>query len=318
METETLGSWKDLRIPIVSRITMKIIISGASGLVGSVLVPHLESKGHRVTRLIRGSRDPAAGEVHWEPASGMLDPTILEGADAVINLNGRSIGGSRWNRQVKHDLRRSRLDSTRTLASAITAADRPPGVLVSASAVGFYGDRGEQVLSEDAGPGNGFLAELSRSWEKAALAAATDATRVVLLRLGMVIADGGALDKMLPPFKLGLGGPIGSGRQFWPWISMRDVLGTIDHVLEKAEISGPVNLVAPEETRCSDFAAALGKALRRPAFMPLPAVAARLMLGEMADALLLASQRVRPEVLRQSGFEFEEPTLAEALRSALG
>jgi uncharacterized protein (TIGR01777 family) len=296
---------------------MNIIISGASGLVGSALVPHLESRGHTVIRLVRPPREAAPGEIQWDPASGRLDPAALDGIDAVINLNGRSIGDSRWNTEVKNELRQSRLDATRTIASAIAASDHPPGNLINASAVGFYGDRGEQVLTEDSEPGTGFLAELSRSWEKAALAAASDKTRVSLLRLGMVIADGGALDKMLLPFKLGLGGPMGSGRQFWPWISIRDVVGAVDHILDREEVSGPVNLVAPEETRCSEFASTLGKVLRRPAFLPLPAFAARLTVGEMADALLLSSQRVHPGVLQETGYQFRDPTLAEALRSVL-
>jgi uncharacterized protein (TIGR01777 family) len=297
---------------------MKIIISGASGLVGSTLVPDLEKHGHDVVRLVRSPQQPGAGEAAWDPAKHQLDPSILDGFDAVINLNGRSIGEGRWNATVKEALRDSRLDSTRTLVNAISAASKPPSLLINASAVGYYGDRGEEVLTEESEPGTGFLADLSRDWEAAAAAAASEATRVVLLRLGMVVAQGGAVAKMLLPFKLGLGGPIGSGRQFWAWIAMADVVGAIRHAIENPNLSGAVNLVAPQETRCSDFTSALGSVLHRPAFLPLPSFAARLTLGEMADALLLSSQRVRPKVLEQAGYSFKQPHLEDALRAALG
>lgn len=296
---------------------MKIIISGASGLVGSALISDLEKKGHSVVRLVRPPRQPDRGEAAWNPGEGILEPPILSGANAVINLNGRSIGGSRWNAEVKEELRRSRLDSTNTIAAAIAACEEPPGLLINASAVGYYGDRGDEVLDEGSAPGTGFLADLARDWERAALAAASDRTRVVLLRLGMVVADGGALEKMLTPFKLGLGGPIGSGRQFWPWVGLADVLGVIRFALENASISGALNVVAPQETRCADFTSTLGAVLRRPAFLPMPAFAARMALGEMADALLLSSQRVRPRVLEQKGYQFEHPTLEPAIRRAL-
>lgn len=296
---------------------MKIIISGSSGLVGSALRPHLEKAGHTVLRLVRGPGPAKEAELLWDPASGELDPTYLSGVDVVINLNGRSIGESRWNAQVKSDLRTSRLDSTRTITSAIAAAAKPPGLLINASAVGYYGDRGEEELVETSAPGHGFLANLSKDWESAALEAASDRTRVVLLRLGMVVAEGGALEKMLLPFKLGLGGPIGSGRQFWPWIALADVLGAIDFAIENAALRGPVNLVGPEETRCVDFARTLGRVLHRPAILPLPAFAARAALGEMADALLLSSQRVKPAALANAGYEFKRPTLERAIQDAL-
>lgn len=296
---------------------MKIIISGASGLVGSALVPDLENRGLDVVRLIRPPRQPSQGEASWDPRKGELAPSVLEGADVVINLNGRSIGNGRWNEKVKNELRQSRLDSTNTLVAAIAACERPPSLLVNASAVGYYGDRGDELLVEASAPGSGFLADLSRDWEQAALAAEASGTRVVLLRLGMVVAAGGALEKMLPPFKLGLGGPMGSGRQFWPWVALADVLGVIRHVMEEPTISGPVNVVSPKEMRSSEFAATLGSVLRRPAFLPLPAFAARLVLGEMGDALLLASQRVRPSVLEEKGYTFETPELEAAIRNAL-
>jgi uncharacterized protein (TIGR01777 family) len=296
---------------------MKIIISGASGLVGSALVPDLHKDGHNVVRLVRPPRVLSPNEAIWDPTRGELDPAVLDGADVVINLNGRSIGQGRWSAAVKNELRTSRLDATNTIAAAIAACERPPSLLINASAVGYYGDRGDEVLHESSTQGEGFLADLSGDWERAALGAASDATRVVLLRLGMIVANGGALEKMLLPFKLGLGGPMGSGRQFWPWVAMADVLGVIRFAIGRPDLSGPVNVVSPHETRCSDFTKTLGSVLRRPAFLPMPAFAARLALGEMGDALLLASQRVRPQALEDGGYDFETPALDVAIRSAL-
>ena len=297
---------------------MKIIISGSTGLIGEALVAHLAGAGHDVVRLMRGSADPAAGEALWEPARRLLDPAILNGADAVVNLNGRNIGAGRWNDTVKAELRSSRLDSTCTIAAAILGADKPPALLVNASASGYYGDRGDEELDESASPGSGFLADLCRDWEAAAMTAASEQTRVVMLRLGMVIAgDGGALEKMLLPFKLGLGGRIGSGRQFWPWISLADVPGVVDFALAHRDLSGPVNLVAPQATRCSEFVDTLGSVLHRPTVLPLPAFAARAALGEMAESLLLASARVQPAALESAGYAFQHPNLEEALRAAL-
>jgi uncharacterized protein (TIGR01777 family) len=295
---------------------MKIVVSGSSGLIGSTLVPSLEAAGHEVVRLVRRAAEDGSGEASWNPAAGEIDSAVIDEADAVINLNGRSIAEGRWNAAVKKGLRSSRLDSTRTLASAIAGSKNPPGLLINASAVGFYGDRGEEVLDENSAAGTGFLADLSRDWEAAALAASSDRTRVVLLRLAMVVAREGALARMLTPFKLGLGGPIGSGRQFWPWIAIEDVCGVVDFLLAQ-DVDGPVNLVAPQELSCKEFSRTLGRALSRPAFMPAPAFAVRLALGEMADALLLASQRVRPKVLEEAGYEFRAPTLDVAIRSAL-
>ncbi len=296
---------------------MKIIISGASGLVGSALVPDLTSNGHNVVRLVRMPRQPSRDEAIWDPAKGDLDPTVLDGAGVVVNLNGRSIGQGRWNARVKDELRSSRIDATTTIAAAIARCEDPPSLLVNASAVGYYGDRGDEVLDEGSAPGTGFLADLSRDWEQAALAARSKNTRVVLLRFGMIVANGGALEKMLLPFKLGLGGPMGSGRQFWSWVGMSDVLGVIRFAIDNPELSGPVNVVSPQETRCSGFTQTLGSVLRRPAVLPMPAFAARLALGEMGDALLLASQRVRPRVLEEAGYPFQTPELDPAIRDAL-
>ena len=296
---------------------MKIIVSGASGLVGSALVPSLEAAGHDVLRLVRRSAAVASNEIPWNPERGELDAEIIDGANAVINLNGRSIAEGRWSSSVKKELRSSRLDSTKTLSRGIGNTENPPSLLINASAVGYYGDRGDEILDESSSVGPGFLAELSRDWEAAALSAKSEQTRVVLLRLGVVVAHGGALGRMLMPFKLGVGGPIGSGRQFWPWIGIEDVCSMIAFILGNEKIEGSVNAVAPQETRCSEFARTLGRVLSRPAFMPLPAFAARLALGEMADSLLLASQRVRPKVLEDHGYVFRNPSLDGAIRSAL-
>ena len=297
---------------------MRIVISGASGLVGRWLVPDLEANGHQIVRLVRGAIQPGtAGAARWDPMRGELDPGVLSGADAVVNLNGRSIADSRWTARVKEELRSSRIRSTETLGRAIAGATAPPPLLISASAVGYYGDRGDEILDEDAPPGTGFLAELARDWELAALAAASNRTRVVLLRLAMVVGRGGALERMLLPFKLGAGGPIGSGRQWWPWIAMEDVVGVIRFLLEHPAAEGPLNLAAPQEVRCADFTRTLGRVLNRPSVLPLPAAAARLVMGEMADALLLASARVRPSGLERLGYSFRVPELATAIRHAI-
>jgi len=297
---------------------MKIIISGASGLVGRWLVPDLEAAGHQVVRLARGEVESGTtSAARWDPARGELDPAVLSGADAVVNLNGRTIGEGRWTPRVKQELRSSRIRSTETLARAIGAAASPPPLLVSASAVGYYGDRGEELLDEAAPAGTGFLAELARDWEQAALAAASGRTRVVLLRLAMVVGRGGALERMLLPFRLGVGGPIGSGRQWWPWVAMADVIGAVRFVLDQPAASGPINLAAPQQVRCANFAKALGQVLNRPSLLRLPAAAARLAMGEMADALLLASARVQPAALEGLGYSFRVPDLATAIRHAI-
>lgn len=297
---------------------MKIVVSGSSGLVGRPLVASLRAAGHQVRRLVRHADQAGATDaILWDPAAGRLDPVALSGADAVVNLNGRSIGDGRWTESVKEELWSSRIDSTRLLVDALAAADPRPRVMVSASAVGYYGDRGEETLDEGSPPGDGFLAELARAWEEAAHPARDAGARVVTLRLGMVVADGGALEKMLLPFKLGLGGPIGSGRQWWPWVALADVLGVVATALDDDRVDGPVNVVSPDEVRCKEFTSALGRVLHRPTVLPLPAFAARLALGEMADALLLASARVRPAALESVGYRFRLPELEDALRRAV-
>ncbi len=297
---------------------MKIVISGASGFVGGELVSTLQRRGAEVTTLVRKEPDPGGCEHRWLPEQGELDPVAISGADAVINLNGRNISQGRWTDEVKRDLRSSRLDATRTIVNAIGRAEEPPPLLINISATGFYGDRGDDELDESTSRGSGFLSDLAADWEAAAAEAISARTRVVFPRLGMVLGNGGALAKMLTPFKLGFGGPMGSGRQFWPWISVDDVVGAVWHILEHDDIRGPVNLVAPEETTSKTFAHALGEHLGIMAVLPTPAFALKLALGEMAGALLLSSQRVKPTVLHATGYEFKAPTLAEAFRQILG
>jgi uncharacterized protein (TIGR01777 family) len=298
--------------------SMRIVIAGSSGFVGRRMVERLRGAGHQVVRLIRDSSQAAATDTAvWDPASGSLEPELIAGADAVINLCGHNIGASRWTAEVKQLLRTSRLEPTALLAATIAGMKQPPRLLVNASAVGLYGDRGDTVLDESAPPGRGFLADLVRDWEAAASATRSERTRVVLLRLAMVLGRGGALDKMLLPFRLGLGGPVGSGRQWWPWIALDDVIGAIELLLETPETDGPVNLVSPTEVRCRDFARTLGRVLNRPAVLPLPALAARITVGEMADPLLLYSARVRPAALLDHGYAFRHAALEDALRAAV-
>lgn len=297
---------------------MRVVIAGGSGLIGSWLAPDLESRGMEVVRLVRRPQPAASdAEASWDPAAGRLDPGILEGADAVVNLAGHSVGAGRWTARTKALLSSSRLDSTNTLVRALQRCEAAPRLLISASAVGYYGDRGDEALDESSAAGHGFLAELAASWEREAERAGQAGVRVVLLRLGMVIARGGALARMLPAFRLGLGGPIGSGRQWWPWIAMEDVLGVIGHALDSQGLSGPANVVSPLQVRCREFVGTLGGVLRRPAFLPAPAPVLRLLLGEMADGLLLASARAKPAVLEASGYAFRVPSLAEAIRRAI-
>ena len=296
---------------------MKVLISGATGLIGSALIPELESGGHQTTRLTRspGSSD----DVGWDPSSGTIDASRLEGHDAVVHLAGESIGEGRWTPEKKRRILESRREGTRLLAEAIAGLPEPPRVLVSASAVGYYGDRGDELLREDSEPGWDFLAEVCRAWEAAADPAREAGIRVVHPRNGIVLStEGGALARTLPIFKLGGGGRIGSGRQWWSWVAIDDVAGAYVHALTEDSLEGPLNLGSPNPLTNAEYTRVLGKVLSRPTLFPLPARAARLMLGEVADALLLASQRVEPAKLRESGYEFRYPELEGALRHLIG
>ena len=296
---------------------MKVLVSGSSGLIGSALVGAWANAGHEAVRLVRRGTGLDGAEVGWDPATGRIDAAALEGLDAVVHLAGESIAG-RWTPRKKSAIRGSRVDGTRLLCETLAGLDAPPDLLVCASAVGFYGNRGDERLTEESGPGDGFLADVCREWEAATRPAEERGIRVVSLRLGMVLSRrGGALAQMLLPFRLGLGGPVGSGRQWWSWIALDDVVAAVDHVLATPGLRGPVNLVSPEPVTNREFARALGRVLRRPAFLPMPAFAARLALGEMADAAILASVRATPLRLLESGFAFAHPSLEPALQHIL-
>jgi len=297
---------------------MKILVSGSSGLVGSALVKFLGTAGHEVARLVR--TEPARpSEILWNPEGGSWGPSRLEGCDAVVHLAGESIATGRWTAAKKARIRQSRVRGTSHLSEALARLARPPKVLVSASAIGFYGNRGDETLRESSSPGSGFLPEVCQAWEKATEPASKAGMRVVHLRFGIILSpEGGALAKMLIPFRWGAGGVIGSGRQWMSWIALEDVVGAISHVLSAGSLQGPVNVVSSMPVTNQGFTKTLGKVLSRPTLIPMPAFAARLVLGEMADELLLASTRVEPARLLGSGYRFLRPDLEGALRSLLG
>ena len=283
--------------------------------MGSALVRKLKGSGSDVGRLVRTTSAGNPLDVPWKPGE-LLDPELISGFDAVVHLAGRNLAG-RWNPQMKREIRESRLLGTATIARAVAAAYRAsgrPSVLISASAIGYYGSRGSELLTESSSGGTGFLAELCRDWEAAATPAAEAGVRLVLPRLGVVLSsEGGALARLLPIFRLGLGGRVGNGRQYWSWITLEDVVAAIEFAIDDPSLSGPVNLTSPSPATNAAFTAALARALRRPALLPVPAFALRLALGEMADEALLASQRVQPEKLLKADFAFTDPQLDEAL-----
>jgi uncharacterized protein len=301
---------------------VKVIVTGATGLVGRALVRSLLSDGHEVTRLVRGEaqtfRAPGTKAVHWEPEQGAVGAQELEGHDAAVHLAGESIASGRWDEEKKRRILESRVKGTRLLAETLAGLKEKPRVLVSASAIGFYGDRGDEVLHEESASGEDFLSEVCREWEKATLAASQAGIRVVHLRIGFVLsAEGGGLPKMLTPFKLGLGGRVGSGRQYMSWITLDELISVIRRALEDEHLRGPVNAVAPNPATNAEFTKTLGRVLGRPTVFPLPAFAARLAFGEMADALLLSSTRVAPSRLQEAGYKFQHPELEGALKHVL-
>jgi uncharacterized protein (TIGR01777 family) len=306
-------------IPDTSR---RWLITGSSGLVGTALRAFLSAGGHEVVRLTRGapaSRNALeASGASWDPAAGRLDPDNVSGYDVVVHLAGAGIAEGRWTARRKAQIRDSRVEGTHLLARSLAAASGPPRVLVCASAVGFYGDRGDMQVDEGSAAGSGFLADTARAWEAAARPAIDAGIRVVFLRIGIVLsATGGALARMLLPFRIGLGGPLGDGRQYWSWIALDDLVGVVLHVVASEGLAGPVNAVAPDAVRNADFSRSLGRVLRRPALFRVPAPAIRLLLGEMGQELLLTGARVRPTKLIDSGFEYRFAELEPALRHAI-
>ncbi|MEQ1842094.1 MAG: TIGR01777 family oxidoreductase [Verrucomicrobiales bacterium] len=298
--------------------SLRILISGATGLVGRSLTSFLESGGHAVHRL---TRRPAANdtEIEFDPERGASHPSEMEGFDAVIHLAGDPIAEGRWTPAKKRLIRDSRVPFTRRLAETLGALKKPPSVLVAASATGYYGDRADRVLRESDPPGQGFLPEVCVEWESATEPAAHAGIRVVDLRTGLVLTPaGGALAPMLWPFRLGVGGPLGNGRQWWSFIAIDDLLYAIHHVLFSRSLSGAVNATSPEPVTNAEFTKVLGRVLKRPALIPVPKFALELALGEMTEPLLMASARVNPEKLLDSGFQFSYPGLESALRHVLG
>ena len=301
---------------------MKILVTGSSGLVGTALVSALARAGHTVSRLVRprsagndGAKEGFA--VAWNPVTGELGGAGV-GADAVVNLAGASIAGGRWTAERKALLGTSRIDTTRTLVGALAKMNARPSVLVSASAIGIYGDRGDEALTEESKPGTGFLADLTKEWEAEALKAEALGIRVVLARFGIILArEGGALAKMLTPFKLGAGGRLGSGKQWMSWATLEDVVAILKFAIENATVRGAINVVSPQPLQNAEFTKVLARAMHRPALFPAPALVLRLALGEMADALLLSSQRVAPQALEKLGYRFLHADLASAMAAVL-
>ena len=294
---------------------MKIALSGASGLIGTALLPALEAAGHEIVRLVR-HRPSDSRELEWDPASRRLDAKALAGVDAVVNLSGATIG-RRWTTARKDEILASRIDSTRLLATTMATLEPRPRVLVCAGGVGIYGDRRDEILTEESETGTGFLADVGRAWESAAEPARAAGVRVVNFRQGIVLSgEGGALGRMLTPFKLGVGGRIGSGMQWWSWVSMDDLVAAYQYALE-GELAGVVNLVSPNPATNAQLTKALGKALGRPSIFPFPALAAKAVFGEMAEEVLLTGQRALPARLLDAGFRFEYPELDTALHHTL-
>ncbi len=296
---------------------MRILISGASGLIGSALHSKLADGGHETAALVRSA--PRPGEVQWSPGDA-LDPERLAGVDAVVHLAGKPIGGY-WTDNFKREVRDSRVQGTSTLANAAAESFRRTGLpraLICASAIGYYGDRGDEVLTESSARGKGFLAETCQAWEAAAGPAREAGLRVAHMRIGVVLAkNGGALPPLLLPFRLGLGGRVGSGKQFWSWVALDDVVGAFMFALENENLAGPVNVVSPNPARVSEFVRTLGEVLHRPTILPLPAFAVRMLLREMGQCLLLDSARVTPKKLEDAGYRFAHEELREALQVAL-
>jgi uncharacterized protein (TIGR01777 family) len=297
---------------------MKILVSGTSGLVGTALVSFLTTGGHIVTRLVRTQPRPDTQEILWDPKHGVDDVARLEGFDAIVHLAGENIVG-RWTPEKRARIRDSRVTGTKTLCDALARLSAPPKVLVSASAIGYYGSRDDEVLTEESAAGQGFLPEVCQAWEAATLPAVQKGIRVVTARIGVVLSpSGGALAKMLLPFRLGLGGMVGAGTQYMSWVTLDDTVGAIHHALITETVRGPVNITAPQPVTNSEFTTTLGHVLRRPTVLSLPTSVVRLALGDVADELLLSSARVMPQKLLDTHYPFRHPELETALRHLLG
>ena len=299
-----------------STALMRVAVSGSTGLIGGALVERLRREGHTVARLVRSAKDAGPGDIVWDPDAGTIDAGALEGMDAVVHLAGENVG-TRWTEEKKRRIRDSRINGTRLISETISRLARKPRVLVQASATGIYGDRGDEALDETSAPGTGFLADVGRDWEGASGLAEAAGIRVARLRIGVVLAPkGGALEKLLLPFRMGVGGRMGTGRQWMPWISLDDVVEVIVRAIRDERLRGPVNAIAGS-VRNADFTEALGRALHRPTLLPIPSFGMRAIMGEMADEALLASQRAEPARLREIGHVFHHPTLDTALAAAL-
>jgi uncharacterized protein (TIGR01777 family) len=296
---------------------MKILISGSHGLVGSALIKSLEPEGHEIFRLVRHAPNSQA-EVEWSPDRYSIALARIEGFDAVVNLAGDSIAEGRWTEEKKRRIRESRVKGTKLLGDALANLTKRPKTFICASAIGYYGNRGDEILTETSAPGDDFLAEVCVEWEKATALATEKGIRVVNARFGVILdSHGGALAKMLPPFRLGIGGRVGSGKQWMSWIALDDVIGGIKFALANDSLKGPVNFVAPNPVTNAEFTKMLGKVLSRPTLFPIPAFGVRLAFGEMGDALLLSSQRVKPSQLEKGSYTFLYPELEETLHKIL-
>jgi hypothetical protein len=297
---------------------MKVLVTGSSGLVGSALVSHLAAHGDKVLRLVRRAQSNRPEEIVWDPASGKLDSDRLEGMDAVVHLAGENLASGRWTAARKRRILESRTKGTRLLAGRIADLHEPPPVMISASAVGIYGDRGNEVLTEESGSGTGFLADVCRQWELEATALNEGPVRLVLLRMGMILSsEGGALARMLPPFRFGAGGKLGTGKQYMSWIALDDLMEVIRFAVTSPSLHGAVNAVAPAPVTNQEFTRALGNVLKRPTLFSIPAFAVRFLFGEMGQELLLSSSRVVPGRLLAAGFRFRFPEIEAALRHTI-
>jgi len=294
---------------------MKILISGATGMIGSALAGHLKKAGHHVFRLVRRKMDMGIDGVYWLPEEGEIDANSLNGFDVVINLAGENIASGRWTQKKKRKIRDSRVIGTRLLVDTLLKQSKKPKLLINASAVGYYGDRGDEVVTEESKPGDGFLSRVCQEWEHAASAAQEGGIRTIYLRIGVVLSSkGGALAKMLPPFRMGLGGKLGTGKQWMSWITLEDIIGIVNFLIDQEDISGPVNAVAPNPVTNATFTKTLANTLGKPAFFPMPSFVVRLLFGsELADAILLGGEKVACKRLEDAGYDFTFPTLKEAL-----